>query len=158
MPYISTERKGIYMKKKRINPEAVNEKSVFICALIGGGVALLITLVLALLMPLLLLATDDPNSLVMPTVCTCSFLGIAVGAVISAKLCNDSFVVSGLLTFAVMFLPILLISLIIPSENNFLSAAVLLVSSLASSLLVSVLFSKLSGNRKRSMKRVMKRR
>ncbi len=146
------------MKKKRVNPEAANERSVFICSLIGGGAALLITLVLALLMPLLLLAADDPNSLVMPTVCVCSFVGVAVGAVISARLCKDSFVVCGLLTFAVMFLPILLISLIIPNKSDFLNAAVISVSSLASALLASVLYSRISGNRKRNMKRVMKRR
>ena len=146
------------MKKKRNKPESNEEKNIFIVALVGSGIAISLMLALALLLPFVILTSNDPNSLVMPCVCVCAFVGCGVGSLFSAKSFGDSFILCGLLTFAFVFLPIVLISLMLSGCGSLINCFVILATSLASSLVFPLLLSKYKGSRKRSMKKALKRR
>lgn len=134
------------------------EPSLVVSALIGGGIGLAVIIITALISPLLLLNMGDPNSMITPVAAVCVFIGGATGSVIAARLCGESFAVSGLISASVMLLPILLVSFLIPGERNVVLSAAMSAVLLASSLLSSFAASRISSNRKKNMKKLMKRR
>lgn len=143
---------------KKKNPVSGNESNIFVCALIGGGIGFGITLALALILPFAVTGFDDPNSLAMPMACLSAFVGSFAGAFISAKRNGGLSVQTGLLSSAVMLLPMIAVSFIIPGESNMIGALVMVAVIVVAALLGSLAVNKLTGNRKRSMKKVMKRR
>ncbi|MBQ9848117.1 MAG: TIGR04086 family membrane protein [Clostridia bacterium] len=129
---------------------------LWLCSLIGGGIGLGVTVACALLIPLLIKSTADPNSLVKIMAAACVFLGGAVGGFI-ASMQSRSFA-SGMLSAAVCAVCMLVVSLFSEQPPEWSSALASLLALIASSALGSYLATATQKNKKRSMKRAMKRR
>ncbi len=142
---------------KKRNP-SVNGQNPFICALIGGGISFAVMLLTALVFPLVALKLSDPNATAMPISCVCAFVGALSGGFISAKKCGHSVIQVGLMSSGITVLPMVLVSLIVPGNGNFVSALIIIAIIVSASLLGSYAVMKISGNRKRNMKKAMKRR
>ena len=142
--------------KKRATPATT--QNAFICALVGGGISLAVMLIAALAFPLAALKFEDPNASAMPISYICAFIGALIGAFAAAKKCGHSSVQTGLMSGAVMLLPMILVSLVIPGGGSIISALIIGAVIMGASFLGSFVNMKLSGNRKRNMKKAMKRR
>lgn len=143
--------------KKRV-PHGKSEPNIWLGALIGGGIGLAAVLGLALIMPLALMGLDDPNGFALPAAAFCVFMGGLVGGFISANTSKGAEIISGLLSAAVIILPMLLISFIYGKGFAPIGFLIILASLLISSFLGAFAVLKLNSGRKRSMKRAMRRR
>ena len=127
-------------------------------SVIGGLTGLGITVALLLVLPFAVLGLDDPNQFVLPSVCACVLIGSAVGGFISASRCKENAVVSTLISFAAVILPIALISLFISGDMGVAPLVGVLLSGLAGHGIALLSVMKFSKSKKRKMKSVMKRR
>ncbi len=141
--------------KKRRAPQSGNP---YIDGLVAGGIGAGVLLLLVLLLPLLLITFDDPNSLALPAVCLSAFVGGAVCGVIAASRCKEAPLLSSLVGAAVMLSAILVASLAVGGEANItagiLVAAILLASCVGGAFVTQRFFA----DKKRNMKKALKRR
>ncbi len=144
-------------RRKTKNPQK-DQTNLLICALIGGGIGLALSILLALIMPMAIINSSDPNSLTTPLAAVCIGLGGMAGAVTSSKKSNQMKFLAGMLSTAVILVPIFLISLIIPQNFNIMNAIVSVSALLISASIGAFTVSKTSSNQKRNMKKAMKRR
>ncbi len=134
------------------------QKGIFQSALIGGGIGVALIIMLALLSPFALLSFSSPNSTVLPMTAVCVFLGGISGATLAAKSCKDSPLSAGMLSAAVIAVPLIIVSLFFGGEW-WLTAFGIIIASLAVSAFVgSWVVSKAGRSRKRNMKKALKRR
>lgn len=134
------------------------QKGILQSALIGGGVGLALILMLALLSPFALLGFSNPNATVLPMTAVCVFLGGISGATLAAKSCKDSPIAAGMLSSAVIAVPMVAVSMFAGGEW-WLAAFGIIIASLAVSAFVgSWIVSKAGRSRKRNMKKALKRR
>jgi len=143
--------------KKKRNPSATKENPV-LCALIGSGISIAVMLLTALVFPFAALKLNDPNATAMPISCLCAFIGALSGGFVSAKKCGHSMIQVGLMSSGITALPMILISLIIPGNLDFVSALIILAMIVIASALGSYIVMKMNTSRKRNMKKAMKRR
>lgn len=129
---------------------------MWLCALIGGGIGLGVIVVFALLSPLLILRTDDPNSMTAVFAAVSVFSGGAVGAFISANRAKSF--VSGMLSSVVIIIPMLLVSLLTSETPEWSSALISLIATISASALGAYIATAMGKNKKRNMKKAMKRR
>lgn len=127
----------------------------WLCALIGGGIGLGVVLVCALLSPLLILKTEDPNSMITIFSAISVFSGGAVGAFIAANR-SKSFA-CGMLSSVVIIVPMLIVSILTRETPEWISALVSLIATVGASALGSYIATAAFKNKKRNMKKAMKR-
>lgn len=146
-------------KKIPTHAETVSQSpGVILCALIGGGIGLALTVMATMISPLALLGLEAPNAMATQAAAFCIFLGGASGAAVAAKRCKTAPMAAGLISAAIMALPILLVSFFITGEVSWLNIAVMTASLVISALIGSVCVTKAGTSRKRNMKRALKRR
>ncbi len=146
------------MEQNRKSSLANDKQSLFISALIGAGIGIAVTLAFAFLMPLVLLNTSSPNDLVRLSAPLCTVLGGCAGSVISTKLFAEQNLLPSLVCLGLMAAPILLASLFVSGERDFLTSALVLLGLAASSLLTSFVMLRRNTSKKKRVKKLMKRR
>lgn len=129
---------------------------LWLCALIGGGIGLGVIIVFALLSPLMILKTEDPNSMITIFSAISVFSGGTVGAFIAANR-SRSFA-CGMLSSVVILVPMLIVSIITSEAPGWSSALISLIATIASSALGAYIATAAFNNKKRNMKKAMKRR
>ena len=134
------------------------QKGILQSALAGGGIGIALTVMLALLSPFALLGLSDPNSTVLPITAICVFFGGASSAAIAAKNCRESPLAAGMLSAAVIAVPLTVTSFFISGEWWVASLGVMLASLIFSALFGVWLVVKAGKSRKRNMKKALKRR
>ena len=144
-------------KAKKIHTPQQTE-GLFPTALISGGIGLAIILGAALLMPLLFINSDDPNSLVLPMAVICVALGGFIGGFISAKRCKGAEFISASTSVLIMILPMILISFLYKKGFSFLGFAIVLLVLIGTALLGATIVKKANGSKTHNMKKVMKKR
>lgn len=144
-------------RRKNTNPQK-SETNILICALIGGGIGLALSLMLALIMPMAIINSGDPNSLTTPLAAVCIGLGGMTGAVTSARKSKDSKFLAGMLSSAVILVPLSLVSFLLPQNFNMLNGIISVSALMLSAFLGAFATSKTSSNSKKNMKKAMKRR
>ena len=147
------------MKRNKKNPTQSNRpKGILLCALMGGGVGFLAILLLALLMPMAIINSADPNSLAMPVSAACVGLGTMAGSATAAFVNKDSKFISGMSAALIPLAPMMLISLLVSGEFNMMNSIIILIALVASGAASAFAVSKIGTSRKKAMKRAMKRR
>lgn len=143
-------------KKNRTAAEADNGFVLpsLVCGLIGLGV----TGALLLLMPFAILSFDDPSSFTPIAVILSALLGGAVGSLLAAKRCKESQILSSLIVFATMLLPIIVASFFVSGEIGVLSIVSVVLPLALGNAAVAFVTARASKSKKRKMKSVMKRR
>lgn len=142
-------------KNTRKIPQGGN---IFVDGLLSGGIGAGVLLLLVLVLPLLLIGLDDPNSLTLPAVCFSAFAGGAVCGVLSASRCRDNPLLCALLGATVMLLPILVGSLAVGGESDIISGIAVAAITIASSVGGAFIIQRMGSNKKRNMKKALKHR
>ena len=145
------------MAQKRKIPNQSGE-NVYIVSLIGGVLGIAISVLLILLSPLILIKTNNPNSLSAITAWICLFIGGFVSAFLAATRLGNEAVKSGLLVGASMILIILPISFFVRGDFNVIGALITLLVIMLSAFLGGFAVYRLNTDQKRNMKKAMKRR
>ena len=145
------------MAQKRKIPNQSGE-NVYIVSLIGGVLGIAISVLLILLSPLILIKTNNPNSLSAITAWICLFIGGFVSAFLAATRLGNEAVKSGLLVGASMILMILPISFFVRGDFNVIGALITLLVIMLSAFLGGFAVYRLNTDQKRNMKKAMKRR
>ena len=145
------------MAQKRKIPNQSGE-NVYIVSLIGGILGIAISVLLILLSPLILIKTNNPNSLSAITAWICLFIGGFVSAFLAATRLGNEAVKSGLLVGASMILMILPISFFVRGDFNVIGALITLLVIMLSAFLGGFAVYRLNTDQKRNMKKAMKRR
>lgn len=136
-----------------------NDKSnPYISALIGGGISLAMTVLTALVFPLISLRFNDPNALTAVSAYLCLFLGALVGSFVASKRDGERYLAVSMMSGGAMLLPMILISLIIPGGGSFISAVAVVVVIAVASFVGGMAAQRIDTGRKRNIKRMMKRR
>lgn len=137
---------------------ALKQENPYVSALIGSGLALAMTVLTALVFPMISLRFNDPNALTALSAYLCLFIGAFVGAFVSARRDGKNHLAVAMLSGGFMLLPMLLISLIIPGGISFISAVAAVAVIAVASFVGGMAAQKLDTGHKRNMKRAMKRR
>lgn len=145
-------------RTKRPNPTNSNEGNFILPSVIGGLIGLGVTVVLLLVLPLLILGLEDPNSFVLPSVCLCALVGNASGGFVSASKSRDNIFMSVLISLATAILPVILISFFVTGDLSLASLIAVLLSTIAGNALAALSVTKFAKSKRRKMKSVMKRR
>ena len=133
-------------------------KNPLICALIGGGIAIAVIAVVALLFPLVALKFGDPKSVIGAVGIICALLGGMTGGFISAKMCGEFMVRVGLMSSGIAVAPLMCLSLVTVGKINFVMASVIIFSIVSSSLLGAYFVMKMNQKNKHNMKKVLRRK
>ena len=141
-------------RQKRIT----NEKNWWINSLIGGGIGLAISMLAALLMPILLLKLDDTYAFILPAAGLCLFAGGIAGGIIGALNTKGREIISGLINSGVMLSAMLLVSFMFKKGFDLIGFLILTAVIILSSLLGAFAVMKTNNSQKRNMNRMMKRR
>ncbi len=147
------------MKRNKKNPPQNNQpKGILLCALMGSGVGFLTILLLALLMPMAIINSADPNSLAMPISAACVGLGTMAGSATAAFISKDAKFLSGMSAALIPLVPMALISLLLSGEFNMMNGVIIFIALGVSGAASSFAVSKIGSSRKKAIKRAMKRR
>lgn len=141
-------------KKRQIGGQS---ESLWLTSLIGGLIGLGVMLALALLMPLIIINTASPESLVLPAAIICTALGSLAGGFVSAKKAKGAELFSGIISALTILLPLALISFIYGKGFSLTSFLIIAVVIIGVSLLASYLVAKSGTNKKQNMKKLMKK-
>ncbi len=155
--YISSERM-IFMAQKKKLKKNMNNSNVWIAALIGGGIALAVSIILILITPFFLVKAENPNAFAETVAYISLFIGGLTGGFISANSCRQMPFRSAAISASVTALPILLISFFIPGGFNVIGAIIIMAIIYGSTFLGAFLLTRGISNKKRSMKKALKRR
>lgn len=147
----------MYMEQnKKRNPNTNSNPCV--SALIGGGMAIAVTVLTALVFPLISLRFNDPNALTAVSAYLCLFFGAFFGAFVGSKRDGMRYLAVAMMSGGMMLLPMILISLIIPGGGSFVSAVAVVVVIAVAAFLGGMVAQRIDTGRKRNLKRVMRRR
>ncbi len=134
------------------------ELNLLTASAIGGGIGILVSAISVLLSPLILLGAGDPNSLISFATVVCVFLGGLAGAIGAGLLCPDARFRAGLLSAPIAVLPMILLSIIVPSDFDIFFGLIIIATDFAAAFLGAVLLEKSHTSSKKNMKKMMKRR
>ena len=146
------------MERNRKNVTADGQQSPWICALIGAGIGIGITLVAMLLMPILLLGTSSPNELVILAAPFCVAIGGCVASFVGTRLSPEQSLMPSLLCLGMMALPLVVASMFVTGERDIVMSAVILLALAASTMFTSFFMLKTASSKKKRVKKLMKRR
>ncbi len=157
LTYISTERMGIYMEQAKRRHMGEQSENIWLNSLTGGLIGIGVMFVSALLLPLIIVNTETPDSFVLPAALLCAILGGFVGGFISAKKSKGAELLSGIITAVTVLLPLILISFLYKKGFSLIDFAIMVVAIIASTLIASYLVAKSGTNKKHNMKKLMKK-
>ena len=126
--------------------------------LISGGIGLAVTMIMALIMPVLLLKLDRVDQFILPAAALCLFIGGFIGGIIGAINTKGKELFSGLINSTVIFSVLLFISFMFKKGFDISGFIILTSVIILSSLLGAFIIMKTNGSQKRNMNKMMKRR
>ncbi len=141
-------------KKRQIGEQS---ESLWLTSLIGGLIGLGVMMISALLLPLIIINTDDPNSLLLPVALICAALGSFAGGFISARKAKGAELISGIITAVTILLPLALISFIYKAGFSLINFGIIAAVIIGLSIFASYLVAKSGTNKKQNMKKLMKK-
>lgn len=147
----------VYMDRLKPKRGSVRrkEETLFSSALRGSALSLLLTLVLAAVLSLFALASDDAETIVFPLALFCIFFGSACGAFAAAKFFPAKSFYAGILSVCLPFAVMLLCSVIFAADG---CGSVFETLSVPLSLILGCIAGAFAGSKHRkSTKRMMKK-
>ncbi|MBE6691915.1 MAG: TIGR04086 family membrane protein [Ruminococcaceae bacterium] len=141
-------------KKRQIGGQS---ESLWLNSLMGGLIGIGVMLISALLLPLIIINTDNPNSLLLPAAIICTALGSFAGGFVSARKAKGEELISGIITALTILLPLALISFIYGKGFSLINFGIIAAVIIGLSVFASYLVAKAGTNKKQNMKKLMKK-
>jgi len=144
-------------KSKKRKPKN-GEPNIWISSLISGGIGLGVIVAMLLIIPAIIITTDNPKAYISMGAIFCCLAGGITAGIIAASIAKGAEIQAAALASAVIAVPVLLISFVAGKGFDFLWFAIIMGSIVLSALAAAFTLLKISKNKKPNMKKLMKRR
>lgn len=134
------------------------QKAWWLNPVINGGIGFSVLMLAVILSPLVLIKTEDPNSLAFVAAVVSVFIGSAVSGILNGIQSQNKDMISPLISGGLILLLIVTISLFYKSEFDLIEFFIIFGVIFAASFLPTLIMGNMKSNNKRNLKKVMKRR